>query len=231
LYKIVGVHTKYKVVVYAFPENSRHATGGTSECSINYSDKNLNLERFDEWKLHKVPHLSGYIEEMAHNFVSATGAQFGWEMVGWSIGIKVAQKVAGNPTLTRQVEDTRRKQLKTFRRYMQQGRKFPENLPANQCDRIHAHILWMCEREYGPNFWTDFFTEIRKARPDFSKAASQSDIPDDERRNARYRITIDCFDRLKGLNFKKKLASNGISLTTDIKSFHPERPGWNRRFE
>lgn len=51
----------------------------------------------------------------------------------------------------------------------------------------------------------------------------------DKIRNARYQITIACFDRLLGLDFEKTLGSNGISLTTDVKSLHPESPNWNRR--
>lgn len=51
----------------------------------------------------------------------------------------------------------------------------------------------------------------------------------DQIRNARYRITVECFDRLKGLGFKDRLRRAKISLTTDVKSLHPIEPGWDRR--
>jgi hypothetical protein len=51
----------------------------------------------------------------------------------------------------------------------------------------------------------------------------------DRVRNTRYQITIECFERLHGLNFKEKLRNSGISLRTDVRSLKPEAPGWNRR--
>src|SRR6185503_13569979 len=100
LYEIVGVHTDYRMAVYAFPKGNPNGWGGTSECSIEYDDSSLVLTNQPEWTRYRVPHVSGYIEEMAHNFVHATRAQFGWEMVGWTLGAEVSPKVAGNPILT-----------------------------------------------------------------------------------------------------------------------------------
>jgi hypothetical protein len=227
LYRLVGVTTEYKIVVYHFPEGDPNVFGGTSNCTLWYSEKNLELESYEEWKKYNVPHVCGYIEEMAHNFVSATGAQFGWEMIGWTIGTKVSQKVARNPIHTRLVNTTRAEQEKTFERYKQSGYVFPEDLPANQCDRIHAYLLWGCEKRYGPNFWPDFFREIRKERQRLTDAVALHDA--DKIRNKRYQITVECFDRLGKLNFKKALQRSHISLTVDVKSLHPEEPGWNRK--
>jgi len=72
LYAIVGTHTEYKIAVYAFPKGHADGWGGTSNCSIEYDDSNLDLKRSPEWTQYGVPHVSGYIEEMAHNFVHAT---------------------------------------------------------------------------------------------------------------------------------------------------------------
>lgn len=226
-YKIVGAHTNYKMVVYAFPKGNPNGWGGTSECSIEYDDSNLELERQPEWTQYRVPHVSGYIEEMAHNFVSATRAQFGWEMIGWSLGTEVSLKVAGNPILETNVQSTRRGQEQTFSRYVSGGFVFPQDLPANQCDRIHAWILYQSALKYGPRFWSDFFREVRSQKKALDDAVQLGD--GDRIRNARYQITLDCFDRLPGVEFKKTLKDNGISLTTDVKSLHPEAPGWNRR--
>src|SRR5439155_18548078 len=74
LYKIVGVHTKYKMLLYAYPKGTPGVRGGTSGCIIKYTDENLVLTNQPEWKRYHLPHVSGYIEEMAHNFVHATGA-------------------------------------------------------------------------------------------------------------------------------------------------------------
>lgn len=153
LYRIVGMHTEYKIAVFHFPENNEHGWGGTGNCEIEYSDKNLDLSSQKEWQQYKVPHVSGYIEEMAHSFVHATKIQFGWEMVGWSIGIQATKKVAKNPIFLRNLQDTRKTQKITFDRYKKGGYIFPEEIPANKCDRIHAYILWICEKEYGRNLW------------------------------------------------------------------------------
>lgn len=228
LYRIVGRHTEYKIVIYHLPEDNPNFSGGTSNCTLWYGYKNLDLNSFEEWKKFLVPHVSGYIEEMAHNFVSGTHAQFGWEMIGWNIGIKVTNKVAANPVLKRNLDETRKQQADTFKRYQQSGYVFPGNIPANLCDRIHAYVLWQCEQKYGPNFWPDFFKEINKEYEPLAAAVSLGE--GDKIRNKRYQITIECFDRLKGLNFKEMLRRNQISLTADVKSLHPTDTGWNRKF-
>ena len=226
LYKIVGVHTRYKIVVYAYPKGFPGVRGGTSGCVIRYTDENLDLKRHAEWKRYRVPHVSGYIEEMAHNFVHAAGAEFGWEMIGWTIGAKVSSIVAPNPIHKRQVGQTRQGQRRTYRRYMAGGKTFPRDIPPNQVDRIHAHLLWTCERKYGPDFWSDFFTEVRRERASFSAPEARGESSG---LDVRYRLTVECFDRLVGLNFRKLLEHNGISTNVAIQSLKPEKPGWNRR--
>jgi len=225
LYAIVGQHPKYKIVVYHLSKG----WGGTGECVIEYDYTNLDFEQSEEWKEQKIPHVSGYIEEMAHNFVSGTKAQFGWEMTGWSIGVKATQKVANSSAFRRQVQETRANQAKTFARYRTLDFTFPPDVEANLCDRVHAHLLWQCEQRYGPKFWPDFFREVRASRAALDDAVHRSG--DDNIRNERYRITVDCFDRLKGVNFKRLLDSNHISTTVDAKSLHPTEPGWDRKFE
>lgn len=227
LYRIVGMHTNYKIAVYAFPRGNPHGWGGTSGCSIEYDDSNLDFVRHPEWTQHQVPHVSGYIEEMAHNFVSATRAQFGWEMVGWSLGAEVCHKVAGNPVFAAHLRATREAQKRTFTEYVSNGYVVPSELPPNLCDRIHAWILYQSASRYGPRFWHDFFREVRSQKEALAAAAGLGD--GDKIRNARYQITIACFDRLPGLDFKSTLRANGISLTTDVKSLRPEAPGWDRR--
>ncbi|NLF30306.1 MAG: hypothetical protein GX591_05385 [Planctomycetes bacterium] len=98
---------------------------------------------------------------------------------------------------------------------------------CNQVDRIHAHLLHLCRRRYGPAFWPDFFREIRNAEDRIAEARR---LPEgDERRNALYAITLDCFDRLDRLDFKALLQASGVSLTVDVQSLHPAEPGWDRR--
>jgi hypothetical protein len=227
LRRITGVDTEYIIVVYNFPSGHSDVRGGTSNCTIWYDDTNLQLDQHEEWKLHEVPHVSGYIEEMAHNFVSATDAQFGWEMIGWSIGATVTAKVAGNPIHTQQIEETRKKQADTFQRYLDLGFTLPADIPSNLVDRIHAHILWQCEQKYGAAFWPDFFAEVKKHHQQLLRTEFLSDS--NAARNERYRITINCFDSLQGLQFKKKLQDAGISLADDVKSLHPTDPGWDRK--
>ena len=227
LYDIVGQHTEYIIAVYNFPEGHADAFGGTSNCVIYYDDKNLRLDDHAEWREHGVPHVSGYIEEMAHNFVAGTQAQFGWEMVGWSIGVQATESVAGNPIFARHLEETRARQAETFARYVAGGYVFPADIPGNLVDRLHAHILGQCERTYGEAFWPDFFREIAAASDALREAARQHD--GDTLRNARYAITVNCFDRLPGIHFKQRLAEAHISAEIDVKSMRPTEPGWNRR--
>ena len=188
----------------------------------------MDLDSQKEWTQSKVPHVSGYIEEMAHNFVDSAKVQFGWEMVGWNLGIKVTRKIAGNPVFRKHLANTRTKQKETFERYKKGGYVFPEDIPANLCDRIHAYILWVCEKRYNGNFWKDFFAEVKREQENLKTALSLGQ--DNEIRNKRYQITIDCFDRLDGIEFKKILEKHQISLTTDIKSLDPEESQWNRKF-
>lgn len=222
LYDIVGVHTKYIIVVYNFPPGHADASGGTSECTLWYDDTNLDLSQQEEWNTYKIPHVAGYIEEMAHNFVAATGAQFGWEMVGWNIGIKASEAVASNPIFDEELRHTRQGQAETCQRYRREGYVFPADIAPNQVDRIHAYILWECEQVYGPQFWKDVFAEIRREKQAFESAQD---------RDSRYQLTLECFNRLPGLDFKQRLTNDHISLTRDIKSLDPTAPTWNRRLE
>ena len=227
LYEIVGKHTDYKIAVYAFPKATSYGWGGTSNCSIEYDDTNLDLEKQPEWVKYRVPHVSGYIEEMAHSFVHATKAQFGWEMTGWSLAVEVSRTVADNPILKGQIAKTRKLQRETYERYVRNDYRLPRDVPANKCDRIHAWLLRQSAQKYGAGFWKDFFREIRREAQALKDAVEAGD--GDSIRNARYRITIACFDRLPRLDFRETLNKNGISLTTDVKSLRPEDPQWNRR--
>ncbi len=119
---------------------------------------------------------------------------------------------------------TRAGQEQTFRRYVQGGYIFPADLPANQCDRIHAWLLHECEKScesQGGSFWKDFFAQVGEQSQAFAAAKD---------RDERYRITIGCFDRLEGLGFLSRLKDLRISTTTDVKSLNPEDPGWDRPF-
>ncbi len=226
LYKIVGVHTKYKILVYAYPPGTAGVRGGTSGCVIKYTDENLDLDSRPEWRQYRVPHVSGYIEEMAHNFVHATGAEFGWEMIGWTIGVKVCDIVAPNPIYGRQAQETRQGQDQTWRRYVAAGNTFPADVPGDQADRLHAYLLRMCEQKYGPQFWPDFFAELRKMHEAFAAPEAQGDT---RGLDVRYRLTVQCFERLPGLNFTKLLEQSGISTTVAVQSLKPTEPGWNRK--
>ncbi|MHC4757020.1 MAG: ankyrin repeat domain-containing protein [Planctomycetota bacterium] len=228
LYRIVGIHTEYKIAVYAFDKGNPHGWGGTTNCSIEYDESNLEFENQQGWIQYKIPHVSGYIEEMAHSFVHASKAQFGWEMIGWSLGVRVTNKIARNPISSKQIIETRKKQKETFRRYVKNEFVFPDDIEANKCDRIHAWILRECEFKYGPAFWNDFFKELRDKREELKEAGKLGQA--NKVRNARYQITIDCFDHLPGVNFKGILRKYKISLTTDVKSLNPMEPSWDRRF-
>lgn len=228
LRRLTGVDTQYIIVVYNFPRGFPGVRGGTSGCVIRYNDDNLQLDQSEEWRSHRIPHVSGYIEEMAHNFVSTTNARFGWEMVGWTIGAMASAAVADNPIFRRGVLATRQGQAETFQRYCRLGNTFPPDLEANQVDRIHAYLLWQCEQRYGPKFWPDFFKEIALQKKALAEATF---LGEDGVENERYRLTVECFDRLPGIKFKQMLLDAGISPTVDVTSLHPTNPGWNRKLQ
>lgn len=227
LHRITGIHTEYIIVVYSFPEGHKEAFGGTSNCVLYYDDSNLRLEDFLEWRKHKVPHVSGYIEEIAHNFVHAARLQFGWEMVGWSISVHATGKVAPTAVFLRNLRRTRQGQYETYKQYKKLDCTFPPDIPGNLVDRIHAYLLWQCEKNYGPDFWKDFFANAKARREDFTEAARLKG--QNAARNRRYQLSVECFDALKNINFKKMLQQAGISLTTDIESLDPENKNWNRK--
>lgn len=228
-YRIVGMHTRSKIVVYHFPQGNPNGWGGTSECTIWYSYENLDLASLDEWKRHRMPHVSGYIEEMGHNFVAASMATFGWEMIGFILSTHVSQTVAGNPTNSKGIEAGKKTHADRFARYRKGGNIWPKDLPPNLCDSVHAHLLRQCEAAYGATFWPDFFREIRNDRPALAAASRIGTA--NERRDARYRLTVDCLDRLMQGRIKPMLTESGVSLTTDVKSLKPLDRNWNRKLE
>ena len=227
LYNATGVHTRWKITVYHFPEGHPMAAGGTSNCVIRYGYNNLALETQDEWTSHRVPHVSGYIEEMSHNFRDVIKCEFGWEAMGWILGVHTSAAVARNPVHSRQIAETCATQESTRGRYRRNDYRLPGDIPANLSDRVHASILRQCEREYGEGFWPDFFQEARKRWGELLAAVDLGDA--DAIRNERYRITVECFDALEGLDFKAMLEENGISTTVEIKSL-ATKPDWNRYY-
>jgi len=222
LYHMIGMHTNYKLVVYSSPDWSPHCWGGTATGAtlIPYGYFLLDLDRQEVWKRHGVPRLVGLFEEMGHDFTLGLGTRFGGEAIGMYLSGKVTMEVTGNP-YTRERRERGRKALKeTMRRYIEGGYVFPEDIPGGVSDRIHHEILYQCEEKYGPDFWRDFFTEVRKRRDRLRRADG----------NTRYRITVDCFDRLPGLDFREMLRDLRISDKTSWYSLRPSRPEWDRRF-
>ena len=137
------------------------------------------------------------------------------------------------PIFRKHIKKTRQTQGKTFKRYRRLSNTWPADILPNLCDRIHAHILWICERRYGPAFWPDVFGEIEKDRERLI-AAGRAEGTSDERRNRRYQITLECLERImrrRKIDFRKELQMFGISLTKDAKSLHPKDPGWNRKLK
>ncbi len=221
-YEMIGMHTNYKLVVYASPRWSPHCWGGTATGAtlIPYGYNLLDLETQEQWKRHRVPRLIGLFEEMGHDFTLGLGTRFGGEAIGMYLSGKVTMEVTGNP-YSRDRRERGRKALKeTMRRYIEAGYVFPDDIPGGVSDRIHHEILYQCEEKYGASFLRDFFTEVRKERDRLRSADG----------NTRYQITIDCFDRLPGLNFRELLRDLRISDKTSWYSLRPSRPDWDRRF-
>ena len=91
-----------------------------------------------------------------------------------------------------------------------------------RADRIYKHFLHECEKRYGPQLWADFFDEVRRDKVVFDQAAWG-----DERRRA----TVNCFDRLEGLDFRENLRKWRISDKTSLYTFGyvVKQEDWDRR--
>ena len=113
-------------------------------------------------------------------------------------------------------------------------------------DAVYGHLLLECEEAYGPSFWADFFAETRNESARLCETVTQGDViygsylcriligsrmpltrQDFDR---KHRITVGCFDRLPGLDFRRRLREYGISETTSWYSMSWGRKDWDRRF-
>jgi hypothetical protein len=150
-------------------------------------------------------------------------------MLGWSISAKVCQKIAPNPIYQQSLSDTQRGQEETWQAYMKNSHTFPSNVPGDQVDRIHAHLLRQAEQDHGTNFWPDFFAEVRKQQAAFGAPEAKGDSG--PALNLRYRLTVECLNRLPGLDFKKRLEQSGVSTTVAIQSLKPTQSAWNRKLQ
>ena len=223
-YELTKQHTRYKVVVFPFPPECIYCFGGMDQksCAIYYSFGLIDLVSEDNPFLKKygVPRIGGVVSEMGHAFNGGSGVCFGMEADGDCISRYVVGKVAPDPRITKGMPDAIVEP--TMKRYIEGGYVFPVDIPKNLADRIHKYILMQCERRYGENFWPDFFKEVRK-RQDRMQAAKDVD--------EAYRLTIECFDAMPGLEFKKLLREYHISLTTDCYTLVRQKDPWDRRLE
>ncbi len=228
LQQVVGQATDYPVVVYHLPENHPDLAGESDPGSLFFGYGALALANQEEWIGYNVPRLTDYAVALARQFVYATRAQFGGDSLAWSLGMRAALEVAPNPVTQRAYEAALAERIQVFQRYRALGNVFPPDLDPSLVDGIFAAFLFECEQAYGPAFWTDAFREIGAARPALLEAGA---LPEAQIRDARYRITVDCLDRLPGLRFKERLSAYGISAGTDVKSLNPESPRWDRRLQ
>lgn len=224
-YGLAGQHTRYKVVVFAFPPECIYNFGGMSQktCGIYYSFDLLDLVSEDNPFLKKygVPRIRGVASEMGHAFNGGSGVCFGMEADGDRISMYVVSKVAADPRAAEQKRKMIEQMPDTVKRYIEGGYVFPDDVPKNLADRIHRYLLVLCEHRYGENFWPDFFREVRKRR---DRMQSAKDVDE------AYRLTNECFDALPGLEFKKLMREFHISLTTDCYTLVRQNP-WDRRLE
>jgi hypothetical protein len=233
LHKIAGVDTPHKIVIQSLSPNHPYTFGGTTTDYnvIKYSYTSLELAGQVEWVKYGVPHVSGYLEEMAHNFTHAAHSHFGSEAVGWSLGVKVTNLVAPNPHQAQLVATFRREDAEFLKKYIANGYRFPLTLThqnLQQEDRIHHHLLWECEQQYGPTFWRDYFAELQKEETRLEETNKLTDSI--ARANVQYQICVECFDHLAGLNFKKRLTDYHISATMDVFAIS-HKPSWNGKYE
>lgn len=233
LHKITGIDTPHKIVIQSLAPNHPYTFGGTTTDYnvIKYGYTSLELARQEEWVKYRMPHVSGYLEEMAHNFAHAAHSHFGSEAVGWSLGVKVTDLVAPNPHHTQSVADLRRQDADFLKKYVANGYRFPLTLThgnLQQEDRMHHHLLWECEQQYGATFWHDYFAELQKEKTHLEETNKLTNSV--ARANTQYQICVECFDRLAGLNFKKRLTDYHISTTMDVFAIS-HRPNWNGKYE
>jgi len=237
-YRLIGAHTRYKPVIFCFPEKSPYLYGGMDQatCTILYSFGLVDLDNSKlhrDWKDHGVPHIGGVAEEMGHMFMSPLCVEFGIEAEGALNSRHVLKEVLRDTPLHAGLVEKEKQAIqvleKTVEDYRAAGYMYPKDYPAQGIDRLYAYILRTCEAKYGPDFWPHFWREVRKDREQF--AATSAIQEKYEMLDARHRLAVECFDRLPGVEFKKMLSELQVSATTSGYSLiRGKFLDWDRRY-
>jgi hypothetical protein len=168
LKELFGDHDmSVKFSVEHYPEGSPYATGGTGALGgITYSYSNL-VDNTPEWNQYGIPHVSGYFEEMAHNFRFDIGPGFGfYEALGMMIGGEVALRVAWNPHIQQLADDGYRAFAATTAYYLEHNTGEPGVTENIYLTRILAHVFKTQVIDlYGWDALTQTFSLIQEGYP------------------------------------------------------------------
>jgi len=224
-YGITGVHTRYKLVLFATPHGCTYSTGGTfprvSIIPYGYDTIDPNARQQEMWREHGVPRIRGIAEEMGHCFtMGGPGVGFGGEALGVFVCYRVIRIAAPYPG----IEDPYAEgggNRQTVADYIANGYRLPDkpNYPPVTSYRIYQVLLDDCEKAYGPDLLKDFFTEVRKTRTPI-----KPDSPTDY--SKRLQLTVECFDRLPGLNFRERMRKLRLSQRTTWYSLYGKTREW-----
>jgi len=201
-----GAEPSFRISVEHYPNGHPRNRGGTSDCVILYGFKNIGW--MDD-NARKIPHVSGYIEEMAHNFDGACGVM-GWlyEAFGNYTANAITLKVAPYPEIEKYLQSGRyglQRDAETFDYYMTHGFKLPPDVPQNLFDRIYRHVFRMLEPSAGHMLLPRFYQEIKK-----------SGVPKTKSEAERAYVVAEVFSKITGTNVKELFRQCGIAMHEPI---------------
>jgi hypothetical protein len=201
-----GAEPSFRISVEHYPNGHPRNKGGTSDCVIFYGFENIG--RMDD-NARKIPHVSGYIEEMAHNFDGACGVM-GWlyEAFGNYTANAITLKVAPYPEIEKYLQSGRyglQRDAETFDYYMTHGFKLPPDVPQNLFDRIYRHVFRMLEPSAGHMLLPRFYQEIKK-----------SGVPKTRSEAERAYVVAEVFSKITGTNVKELFRQCGIAMHEPI---------------
>lgn len=136
-----GYKLPYKLSVEHYPRESEYWSGGTRGIgTIEYDYTNLEGNS-PEWTKYEVPHVVGYYEEMAHNFIWQIGAPGFYETLGMMTGVETALRAAWNPHVQAHADWVYQVCADTHSYYREHNVGQPDLTPNIWLTRVLVHIF------------------------------------------------------------------------------------------
>lgn len=194
-----GMEPDYRISVEHYPRGHRRNFGGTSGGTLFYGFENIG--RWED-KPGRVPHVIGYVEEMAHTFDSACGMG-AWlkEAFGNYSSQMITPRIAPCRGINGFVEDVARTDAETFDYYMKHNFRLPPNVTPNLFDRIYRHLFRMLEPSAKGRLLPRFYEEVKK-----------SGVPETRSEAEQAYVVAGIFSKVTGRDVSKLFEDCGIRM-------------------